>query len=321
MALDHQHFQHDAQGEDHLPCGRHIVFSPLDGHSQKRLMPNDDGKFVDLQGAITFALSRAIKQVNGRSFDGKRMETEVLAMPEGSRLRAFSLVSGLTYGSSMQGQWVCLHCKADNTATVHVDEIPVTPYGPDLLTGKRTFAVRLRFASEPVEVRLRVMTGNLLMLFQGALARGECSGVDRALAQVAEVDGKAIAADKDLFKKLLDLPAALLTAIRTVVHASSARVFLSREHEDTWEASVRERLVSLGVVMLPKVVETPVDGTVAPAADEERSVEPPLRAQFPREGFARAHQLTCAACARVSWHDVDGMPDFFFRHLTAAVDV
>lgn len=305
-----------------LPCGRRIVVAPLDGHAQKRLAPDREGKFHDAEGAITFAITRSVKTVDGKTFDAKRMEREALAMPGGSRLRAFMAARTLTYGSACKLDWQC-QCGKKNSTTRDLDAgLPERSGGDGGARDKDAerrvedvaypanwregFTFNVPAAGRSLRVKVAFDTGATAVKFDEALARGDVSTIDSALAQVVEIDGKPLSV-RDPFGDLLSLPADALNAIRSVVAMMEPREFLDAADERSYIERVNAKFVGYGN-----------SAPDAPASDDDEEVAPKMI--VPQGGPRLKMHLRCVGCGRPSWIALTSSPDFFLRHLQELLD-
>lgn len=303
-----------------LPCGRHVTVVPLDGHTQKRFSPDREGHFRDVEGALTFAVSRIIKTVNGRTFDPTRMEREALAMPTGSRMRAFMAGRTLTYGAACRFEWQCAACSRRNETTRDLDaglperegaggaarvadaaggRVEDVPYSDELLREGFTFKVPLPRAS--LTVRVVVDTGATASAFAAAAARGDCGPLDAPLAQIVELDGKPLS-KRNPFNDILSLPGSTLDAIRRVVGMMEPREFLDAADEHAWIEKANEQLRGYG----NDVPET------------EEDAAPVL--WVPQGGPRLRMHLKCDGCGSRAWAVLSTSPDFFVPHLRSALD-
>lgn len=302
-----------------LACGRRVTVVPLDGHTQKRFSPDREGRFHDVEGALTFAVSRIVKTVNGRTFDPARMEGEALSMPTGSRMRAFMAGRTLTYGSTCRFEWQCAACSKKNETTRDLDaglperegvggaarvsdaagRVEDVPYPEALLRDGFTFRVPLPRGG--LTVRVVVDTGETAGAFTVAVGRGDCGPLDGPLAQVVELDGKPLS-KRNKFRDLLDLPGSTLDAIRRVVSMMEPREFLDTADEYAWIEKANEQLRSLG----NDVPET------------EDGAAPVL--WVPQGGPRLRMHLKCDGCGSRAWAVLSTSPDFFVPHLRSALD-
>lgn len=316
-----------------LPCGRLVTVVPLDGQAQKRLSPDREGKFHDAEGAITFALSRCVKTVDGRAFDAARMEREALSMPCGSRFRAFMAARTLTYGARCDHTWTCV-CKGENTVTRDLDaglptragdgnaahaadaerRVEDARYPVEVLRDGFTFAVPA--AGETKRIKIRVDTGATAARFDKALASGDASTLDAALAQVAEIDGKPVNPTRH-FDEVLALPGDALDAIRAVVAMMEPREFFDAADERAWIERANARFVDFGN-------EGPTPAVSDPTAPEESTPDTRDDAMpvllVPQGGPRLKMHLRCGHCGKFSWISLAASPDFFLRHLKSALD-
>ena len=293
-----------------LPCGRVVLVDPLDGLSQKRLTPNPDGKIPDPQGAVTDVLARCVKQVDGKKYDPKRMRDEMARMPSGSRMRAFAAVRMLTYSSECRVVWKCLvrgdddkPCNHENDVLRHTDEVPDTRYDAGFLAHGLTLTLTAR-RGDSFKVKLGVDTGATGAAFSAAHARGEVSVLDGPLAQVAEINDRAVKIDD----VLATLPGDVLDAVRAVVNAMEPRVFVSPEARDIWVRKMNDYGRSLGQDVPAE--EEPVEG--------EEPAPPTL--WLPQGGMAMRLQVPCAKCGKSTWVSLESQADFLFRHLRSVMD-
>jgi len=293
-----------------LPCGRVVLVDPLDGASQKRLTPNPDGKIPDPQGAVTDVLARCVKQVDGKRYDPKRMRDEMARLPAGSRMRAFAAVRMLTYSSECRVAWKCRAlddddrpCNHENDVLRHLDEVPDTRYDAGFLA--HGLALSLRSSTGTAyAVKLVVDTGATGAAFAAALARDEVSVLDAPLAQVAEIDGRAV----KLADVLAALPGDVLDAVRAVVNAMEPRVFVSPEARDAWVRKMNDYGRSIG------------QGVPAEAEPAEGEEPAPPSLWLPQGGMAMRLQVACTKCGKPTWVSLGSQADFLFRHLRSVMD-
>ena len=293
-----------------LPCGRVVLVDPLDGTAQKRLTPNPDGKIPDPQGAVTDVLARCVKQVDGKKYDPKRMRDEMMRLPAGSRMRAFSAARMLTYSSECRVEWKCRvegdddkPCNTENSVLKHLDEMPDTRYDAGFLAQGLTVSLASRTGAT-YAVRLVVDTGTTGAAFSAALTRGDVSVLDAPLAQVAEIDGAAV----KLTDVLTRLPGDVLDAVRSLVNAMEPRVFATDAARDAWVRKIND---------LCRVLGLPVPDDEEPAEGEEPTA-PTL--WLPSGGMAMRFQMACATCGKPTWVSLGSQADFLFRHLRAVMD-
>lgn len=317
-----------------LPCGRRVTVVPLDGHAQKRLSPDREGKFHDAEGAITFALTRCVKTVNGRAFDAGRMEREALSMPTGSRFRAFMAARTLTYGARCDHTWTCV-CKGENTVSRDLDAgLPVREgnsnsahtadaerkvedarYSDAVLRDGFTFNVPA--AGVPMRVKVRVDSGATAAKFDVALSRNDAGTLDGALAQVVELDGKPVP-EKRHFEEVLSLPGDALDAIRAVVAMMEPREFIDAADERAWIERTNERFIGYGNEP-PATDPSAAEGNTLASLDARDDDAMPTLL-VPQGGPRLKMHLRCAHCGRPSWISLAASPDFFLRHLKSALD-
>ncbi len=308
-----------------LPCGRRITVAPLDGHAQKRLAPDREGKFHDAEGAITFALTRTIKTLDSKTYDPKTLDTKVRAMPGGSRLRAFMAARTLTYGSACKLDWQC-QCGKKNSTTRDLDAgLPDRSGGDggarDNDAERRVediaypanwrdgFTFNVPAAGRSLRVRVCFDTGATAVKFDEALARGDVSTLDSTLAQVVELDGKPLS-QRDPFGDVLSLPGNALDAIRKVVAMMEPREFLDADDERAYVEKTNALFVALGN-------PAPETSEVTESDDGEA---PPPKMIVPQGGPRLKLHLRCAGCGRASWVALTSSPDFFLRHLSELLD-
>lgn len=280
-----------------LPCGRSVILDPFDGHAQKRLTPNREGRFEAPHAAISDVLARCIKQVNGKKYDAKRMHLEAQRMPNGSRVYAFAMARAYTYGSALDLEWKCAACGADCRHAVELDELPVAHYPDGLLASGFAFTARTRSGSRAIHVK--VGTGETVDAFFAAMTKGDCGPLDAALFQVDAIDDKGVK-----LADLMALPGDALSAIRNVVAMMDPRVFLDDASESAWIAKANAYLRELG--------------NDVPAVDDD--AEAPEVLGVPQGGMKTRVQVKCKGCGAASWQSVESAPGFFFQHLQPALD-
>lgn len=292
---------YDPQKATVLPCGRSIVVKPLDGHAQKRLTPNRDGKFEDLAGAITDALARSIVTLDGKRMTSERTRDAVHRLPAGSRLRAFMLARMITYGSESTLDWKCPFCEATRTSAFHFDEIPDVPYDAGYLRDGWTLNLKSVVGTEHTFL-LQAESGATEALFAKYVTQGHWSALDRALSLVKELDGKPVGP-----RALLDLTGDVLNALRQVCDLTTPRLFLSEEHEAAWRAKALDLGRKLGVA-IPRA---------EPDGDEEEGRE---LLWFPQGGPRTLVQIACSGCSKTFFRPLESDPGFFFQHAAHALD-
>lgn len=292
---------YDPQKATVLPCGRSIVVKPLDGHAQKRLTPNRDGKFEDLPGAITDALVRSILTLDGKRHTNDRLRDLVRRMPDGSRRRAFMLARTITYGSECRVTPKCPHCGQDNESAWHLDEIADIAYDPAILADGWTLTLQ-DHAGKAYRFLIGVESGVTDEQFQKFVTQGHLGPIDRPLALVKELDGKVVGP-----RALLDLPGDVLNALRQVHALTEPRTFLSPDHEAAWRAKALDLGRKLGVTIER---EEPTEG-------EDEGDE---KLWFPMGGPKTRVQLACRGCSKPFFFSLHDDPSFFFQHIVSALD-
>lgn len=337
----------DAQRTVHLPCGRVVSVSPLDGECQTLLSPDREGKLDDPLGAISSVLARVVKRVDDRRIDPVHLAKQVVTWPSGSRLLAYLWARVLTYGARCAVPWTCPSCRHEHEAEVDLDELPVTPYDRTFLARGLVVDIRSRQGRE-YRFTVRAETGASQARFKAALGRREASPLQGPLSQavLTHIDGAEVARGQgeDLASMLRATPADVIDHLLYLVRALEARRFASETHRAQWVAKANAYLLEhcrIEGLAVPAVGGGEASSELAPdVADQGEAPEAsagaavgdfdvlgaadadeePAALVVPQGGLATRLQTVCDHCGKPSWHGVDGALDFFFPHVKAAVE-
>lgn len=325
---------YDRQKTVLLPCGRVVQLAPLDGECQRRLSPGVDGRLDDPNGAVSDVLARVVKTVDGRRINPDHLRDQVRRWPGASRMLAFAWARALAYGSTCVLEWKCPgaggasgtgggDCGASQTTDVDIVDLPVSPLDAGFLRDGLT----LTHIRSEVRVRVVCDTGATNDAFSAALARKEAGPLDAGLAQVVEINGRAVSAKAPL-RDVLALPADALVDIRAAINALEPRVFYDEKRRAAWITRTNTRLANAfaecSELLKARTEAVEMDATGATVGDGEagEGAGAPvsvLALPFAVGGYAMRVQVCCEKCGAVSWQGVAAAPDFFFHHIRQAV--